>query len=113
MRSDAQPPRSDGGSRTRNFRSISTLSMYPDPASSQQAFEASGRSAERATWLRPATWATKAATLAASDPITFSGGITAMVPVILGGSGDARPPQEDGGNPLGPTLATASAARTV
>ena len=47
MRSDAQPPRSGGGSRTRNFRSISTLSIYPDPASSQQAFDASGRATER------------------------------------------------------------------
>jgi len=47
MRSDAQPPRSGGGSRTRNFRSISTLSIYPDPASSQQAFDASARAAER------------------------------------------------------------------
>src|SRR5215210_5457457 len=47
MRSDAQPPRSGGGSRTRNFRSVSTPSIYPDPASSQQAFEASGRAAER------------------------------------------------------------------
>src|SRR5215207_2101433 len=47
MRSDAQPPRSGGGSRIRNFRSISTLSIYPDPASSQQALDASGRATER------------------------------------------------------------------
>src|SRR5215208_3721334 len=113
MRSDAQPPRSDGGSRTRNFRSISTLLMYPDPASSQQAFEASGRSAEPY--------------LAAASDLGNEGRDVGRLRSdhILGrhhGHGPRDPrwirrrTTAAGGrrkSTLGPTLATASAARTA